>query len=256
MTLKVGVIGVGHLMAHVVPGLMRAEEPPEILLSARNADRVEKLSDKFGLSSTHDNAEIVKTCDVVIIAVRPFDVEETIAGLPWRKDQIALSFAGTVAHETIEKHVNRATAVVAMPVISAEFGESPTSMYPDNATVRKLLEPCGPVFAFDSEETFNVVRGSGAYFGWVQGLIMEMTDWMVDRGVPADQARAVVANMTRAGATSAGERSDVPLSELVNDLCLPGSLTGQGLEILRNADAFTPWKDAADSIYNRRGDNS
>ena len=256
MTLKVGVIGVGHLMAHVVPGLMRATSPPELILSARNSERVQKLQEQFGFTSTEDNAEIVQTCDVVIIAVRPFDVEETISDLPWRPDQIALSFAGTVAHAAIEKHVNGATVVVAMPVITAEFGESPTSMFPPNQTVEKLLAPCGPVYAFDSEEEFNVVRGSGAYFGWVQGLIMEMSDWMVDRGVPADKARSVVANMTRAGAISAAERSDIPLPELVNDLCLPGSLTGQGLDILRESNAFGPWKQAADSVYKRRGDNT
>ncbi len=256
MTKTIGVIGVGHLMAHVVPGLMRANPSPEIILSARNAERSAQLSKRHGLEVVDDIDEIVRRSDVVIIAVRPFDVEETITGLPWRPDHIALSFAGTVARANIQKHVNGADVVVAMPVITAEFGESPTSMYPPNQTVQELMASCGPVFAFDTEEAFNVARGSGAYFGWVQALVMEMTDWMAERGVPADQARAVVANMTRAGAISAAERSEVPLKELVQDLCLPGSLTGQGLDILNKGDAFTPWKDAAEAIYQRRGDNT
>ena len=80
---------------------------------------------------------------------------------------------------------------------------------------------------------------------------MELTNWLTSKGVPEDQARAVIAGMTRAGAVSASERADVPLPELINDLCLPGSLTGQGLEILRDGDAFSPWKAAAESILER-----
>lgn len=251
MTLTVGVLGVGHLMAHMVPGLMRAENPARILLSARNANRAASLAERFRLEICADNAELVARSDVVIVAVRPFDVEQTIDGLPWRAEQLVLSFAGTVSQATYVPHVNGAEIVLAMPVITAEFGESPTSIWPANRKVEALLAPCGPVIAFNSEDEFKAASGSGAYFGWVQALIMEMTDWLSAKGVREDQARALIAAMTRAGAVSAYERTDTPLPELINDLCLPGSLTGQGLDILNGADAFTPWKAAADSVFER-----
>ncbi len=256
MTLTVGVLGVGHLMTHVVPGLMRAAEPPRVLLGARNAARAASLAERFGLEICNDNTDLIARSDVVIVAVRPFDVAQTIEGLPWRSEQLVLSFAGTVSRSTYEPHVNGADIVLAMPVITAEFGESPTSIWPANATVNALMGPCGPVIAFESEEQFKAASGSGAYFGWVQALIMEMTGWLSAKGVREDQARALIAAMTRAGAVSAFERTDTRLPELINDLCLPGSLTGQGLEILNSADAFSPWKAAADSIFERhKGEN-
>ena len=138
-----------------------------------------------------------------------------------------------------------------MPVITAEFGESPTSIWPANETVEALMASCGPVIALQTEAHFQAASGSGAYYGWVQALIMELTGWLCAKGVPEDQARAVIAGMTRAGAVSALERSDTPLPQLIEDLCLPGSLTGQGLDILNKADAFAPWKDAAESIFQR-----
>lgn len=251
MTLTVGVLGVGHLMAHVVPGLMRADSPPKVLLSARNKERSAALAERFDLEICGDNEDLIGRSDIVTIAVRPFNVEETIAGLPWRAEQTVLSFAGTVPLSTFEPHVNGADVVLAMPVITAEFGESPTSVWPANATVEALMASCGPVIAFDTESQFKAVSGSGAYFGWVQALIMEMTDWLSAKGVPEDQARAVIAGMTRAGAVSASMRSDTPLPELINDLCLPGSLTGQGLDILKDAEAFSPWRAAAESIFER-----
>lgn len=251
MTMTVGVIGVGHLMAHVVPGLMRATPAPQILLSARGAARSAALAERYGLEICTENRELVERSNIVIVAVRPFDVEQTITGLPWTQDHTVLSFAGTISRSTYEPHVSGADIVLAMPVITAEFGESPTSIWPASDKVEALLTSCGPVIPFETENQFKVVSGSGAYFGWVQALIMEMTNWLGAKGVPEAQARAVIAGMTRAGAVSAFERKDTPLEELINDLCLPGSLTGQGLEILQNADAFTPWKAAADSIFER-----
>ncbi|MEM8687386.1 MAG: NAD(P)-binding domain-containing protein [Pseudomonadota bacterium] len=251
MTLTVGVLGVGHLMAHVVPGLMRADAPAEILLSARNAERANALARRFDLEICPDNSELITRSDVVIVAVRPFHVVQTIKDLPWRDSQTVLSFAGTVSRSDYEPYVNGATIVLAMPVITAEFGESPTSLWPSNGVVEDLLAPCGPVIAFQTETQFKAASGSGAYFGWVQALILEMTHWLSEKGVPEEEARALIAGMTRAGAVSAYERTDTPLKQLIEDLCLPGSLTGQGLEILKNADAFSPWQAAADSIYER-----
>ncbi len=251
MTITVGVLGVGHLMAHVVPGLMRTATPPKILLSARNAERAKALTERFALEICADNHDLIARSDVVIVAVRPFDVVDTIKGLPWRENQTVLSFAGTVSHSDYIAHVNGATIVLAMPVITAEFGESPTSLWPLNKVVEDLLAPCGPVIAFQSEAQFKAASGSGAYFGWVQALILEMTQWLTAKGVSENDARALISGMTRAGAVSAFERTETPLNELIEDLCLPGSLTGQGLEILKTADAFSPWKDAADSIYER-----
>ena len=184
MTVKVGVIGVGHLMAHVVPGLMRANPAPQILLSARGAARSAALAKRYGLEICTENRELVERSDIVIIAVRPFDVEQTITGLPWAPEHTVLSFAGTISRSTYEPHVNGADIVLAMPVITAEFGESPTSIWPANTQVEALMASCGPVVPFETEGQFKVVSGSGAYFGWVQALIMEMTDWAERQGGP------------------------------------------------------------------------
>ncbi|MEM7429062.1 MAG: NAD(P)-binding domain-containing protein [Pseudomonadota bacterium] len=256
MTKTIGVIGVGHLMEHVVPGLMRADAPPPILLSARNADRAARLAGKFGLEIVRENAEIVSRSDIVIMAVRPFDIEATIQGLPWEARHIVLSFAGTISRSNYEPHVNGAEIVQAMPVIAAEFGQSPTSIFPANPDVRELLSPCGPVIPFETEAAFKAASGAGAYFVWVQALVQEAIQWMTVKGVPPDTARNLIAEMTAAGALSVSQRADKPIDELIQEFCLPGSLSGQGLEILHKGNAFVPWHEALESIHKRRTSGS
>lgn len=69
-------------MAHVVPGLLRAGKPPKVLLSARNQARSAALAERFGLEVCSRTADLIERSDIVIVAVRPFDVEKTIVGLP------------------------------------------------------------------------------------------------------------------------------------------------------------------------------
>jgi pyrroline-5-carboxylate reductase len=55
--------------------------------------------------------------------------------------------------------------------------------------------------------------------------------------------------MTRAAGTAVRERMETPVAELVSELATPHSYTLKGLEVLREADAFAPWKQAADALY-------
>ena len=74
-----------------------------------------------GLEIVADNAEIVRRSNLIIMAVRPFDIETTVMGLPWREDQTVLSFAGTVSRDVYEPHVNGADIVLAMYLLEDRF---------------------------------------------------------------------------------------------------------------------------------------
>jgi hypothetical protein len=93
--LTVGVIGVGHLVRHMMPALVTGGH--RFILSARNRDTVADLSKRFRLEVLEDNAEIVARCDIVILAVRPYDAVSVAGGLPWRADMTVLSLCAGVA---------------------------------------------------------------------------------------------------------------------------------------------------------------
>lgn len=248
---RIGVLGVGHLMYHVVPGMMRADTAPNITLSPRSGERAQALSARFDLPIATNNAALVEASDILIVAVRPFQVEEVISNLPWRADQTILSFAATVPIAAFTPHVNGAQVVLGMPVVAAEFGESLSCIFPDDPACRALLEPCGSVIALAREEDFAAASVFGAYYGWTQALIKHASGWLAGQGLSEDTARALVAGMTKAGASSVLERSDTPLASLIDELCLPGSLTGEGVEILEGDEAFQPWNAAFETIFER-----
>lgn len=254
----IGILGVGHLMRHLTPGLLRADPPPKLLLSPRGAATSSALSRRYGLEIAPDNATLVERSDVVLLAVRPFQLVEATAGLPWRDDQVVVSLIAGISINSVQQALPRCRVARAIPVVAGEYGQSPTCLLPDDPVARRILEPAGPVIALATEADFEMASIVSCYGGWVQALIGETSAWLQKEGIDEELSRQLVAGMTRAASTVVLERRDVPVEHLVDELCLPGSFTGQGLDLLRQRNAFAPWHEACQALLERmhrqRGD--
>lgn len=246
----VGIIGVGHLIRHMVPAMVRS--PHTFILSERGRETSAKLAEQHGLEVVKDNQEIVDRADIVILAVRPYDALDVAGALNWRNDQTVLSLCAGAVGRDLEPVIAPARMVMAMPVVAAQYGESPTLLFPEDLACRTLLETCGPVVVLDSEDQFAPASVIACYYGWVHELIAQMSDWTAEQGVDPGVARQLVSQMTRAAATSARERIDTSPDGLVAELATPRSFTGAGLEILKEADAFEPWRRAAQHLADGR----
>ncbi len=252
--LTIGVLGVGHLIRHMMPALVRGVAGDRLLLSPRNAAVADTLSKRYGLAIAPDTATLVARSDVVLLAVRPPQVAEATEALPWRQGQIAVSLCAGVPRAVLRATIRGPNIVRAMPVIAAEFGESPTCIFPDNDVARSLLASCGPVLPLMSEEAFETASVSACYFGWVLALIDQMAQATAAQGLDPETSRLLVAQMTRAAATIARERTDASTAQLVEELASPGSFTLTGLEVLRDNRAFDAWHQAFHAVLQRLRD--
>lgn len=242
----VGIIGVGHLIKHLMPALVQTGH--RIVLSARSVEVVRDLQSRFALEVSEDLQSIVDQADIVMLAVRPFQAMELCSGLEFRDEQIVLSLCAGLALSELGPVVSPADAIRAMPVIAAEYGESPTLLWPDDAACRELLEPCGPVLATRDEAEFEPASVVACYFGWVQHLVGEIDAWSRDNGVSPDVSRHLVAQMTRAAGTLVGQRTETSVAQLVAEITPPRSMTGLGLDHLRDRKTFDAWREAADRV--------
>lgn len=246
MTTTIGIIGAGHLIKHMMPAM--AKTGSRFLVSERGREISAELAVQYGVEVLSDNQSIVDQSEIVVVAVRPFDAVEVCEALTFSDGQTVLSLCAGLPSSDLGPVVAPAVLVMAMPVVAAEFSESPTLIFPENLKCRALLESCGPVLALKTEDSFAPAATIACYYGWVQELISQMSDWVSAQGVDPEIARLLTAQMTRAAATTVRERPSTPTSQLVSELATPRSFTLKGLEVLHEADAFTPWKRAADAL--------
>jgi pyrroline-5-carboxylate reductase len=86
--------------------------------TARHEERVDELSERYGIEGTLDNVAAVKGAQVVVIAVKPQDIEVLLGdvGAALDSSQTVLSIAAAIPTELIERHVGDGVPVVrAMP---------------------------------------------------------------------------------------------------------------------------------------------
>jgi pyrroline-5-carboxylate reductase len=153
--MKIAIIGGGNLGSAIAEGLLKSKfcKAAEITITKRNIDTLKSLSDR-GVNVTANNNEAIKKSDLILLAVKPFQVTEVIAGL--KKDltakHVVVSVITGVSLNDLNEMVKRKNPVFrAMPNTAIAIQESMTCISHSNATpeqlqfVKKLFETLGKV---------------------------------------------------------------------------------------------------------------
>lgn len=247
--MRIGIIGVGHLAMSLLAGLRRAGWPPgEVLLSPRGHGP--ELAEDHGYALARDNADIVARCDTILLAVRPAHAVAAVTGLGWRDGQVLISACAGVPSAALAGVVAPAAMVRIMPITAAEFGASPTVVWPDHPAARPFLDAIGSAIPVASEAAFETATVSAAIYGWAQELIARGAEWSMAQGLPEETARQLVARtFTAAGRMQA--ESPEPMRALLKSLVTPGGITEAGLTHLRGAAALDAWEGACEVVLKR-----
>jgi pyrroline-5-carboxylate reductase len=79
---KIAIIGGGNLGAAIAEGLIKSQfvAPQQITVTRRNVDVIHHLK-VLGVNITSDNGAAIKQSDVIIVALKPYNVKEVLEGL-------------------------------------------------------------------------------------------------------------------------------------------------------------------------------
>lgn len=242
-----GIIGIGRLGASLVEGLYRSKAPLDLILSPRGASQIRALAAQFPIAVAPSNQAVVERADHVVLAARPDQLIDMARALEFRSGQVVVSVAAGLKQATVQAAVGPATAVRAMPVLSAAIGDSPTPIFPANATAIALFAHLGPVHAFDDEDAFSVSVVAATYYGWVYALMDTSARWLGRNGVATDTSRALIAQMTGAAAKQS-LRGGFDMGAMAEEIARPGTFTGIGMDLLRERGALDAWDDACQRV--------
>lgn len=247
----VGVIGVGGFATHLIEGLMRSDPSLQMVLSPRNRDRAQLLSERFGLPVMQTNDEVVSASDLVLLCTRPMHVFDSVADLPWREEQIIVSVAAGITRAELDPYVAPAEVVLSMPTNSGMIGAAAIPMHPQNSKAQQLLSKLGDIMVIDDEKVFAAASTLGAYFGWLLALMQESTAWLERNGADPAQARQLMVKVFRSVADVVSHRDQHSLEFMVDELRIPGGLTEHGLKLFTESGAMEEWSKILDATHDR-----
>ena len=138
MNKKIAIIGGGNLGTAIAEGLVKSgfTLPEHIMVTKRNIATIRYLEDK-GILVGDDNREAVRYADLVILAVKPFQVEEVVNRIKHdlTDHHLLLSVVTGVSMDDILQQAGRKIGVVrAMPNTAIAIQESMTCVCSKNTT--------------------------------------------------------------------------------------------------------------------------
>jgi pyrroline-5-carboxylate reductase len=161
MSKKIAIIGGGNLGTAIAEGLLKSKfcKAAEITVTKRNISTLKSLEDK-GVNITSDNNAAVRNSELVILAIKPFQVKDVLTAL--KKDitakHILVSVVTGVSVADIDEVVKKKLPLFrAMPNTAIAIQESMTCISYSNATeaqiklVKDLFDTVGKVTVIDEK---------------------------------------------------------------------------------------------------------
>ena len=117
---RIAILGAGRIGEALISGLLSSgwRDAADLTASTRREERVSELAERFGIAATTSNAEAAAGAALLVIAVKPQDLDTLLGELGplVQPDQTVLSIAAAVPTAAIERHLADGVPVVrAMP---------------------------------------------------------------------------------------------------------------------------------------------
>ncbi len=248
---RLGVVGGGNMAQAILRGAINEVIwSDEICVSNPHLQKLGLLRNQ-GVRITTDNREAARFGDVVLLAVKPQQMEgvlEEIGDL--LEGKTVLSIAAGYSRLRLKELLPKSFIICAMPNLPLTLGKGATAITPMEDVPRaayrfasSLFMKTGGVFIVPEEKLNDIipVNGSGpAFFFRIAELMAREAE---SRGIQYEMAVMMLAQ-TMAGSAEMILKSGKTLPELTQEVCSPGGATLAGLSALEDGDLAGVFKEA------------
>ena len=244
---KVGFIGAGNMCQALISGWIAQStfKADQIYVTNRTPGKTKRMVEQFGVHGVDTNEELVDKADIVILAVKPQDLQMAIEPIAsaFVPMHTVVSLAAGFRIASIKKILPECKIVRVMPNTPVKIHKGVVGFCtakPDPALdrwVEHAFSPLGLVVKVDEGEQFQALTvASGAGVGFVFELMIYWQEWLEERGIDAELAKRITVQ-TFVGASQLAEGSeDVSLVELQHKVASKKGVTAAGLDSMRELE--------------------
>ncbi|NKB36343.1 MAG: pyrroline-5-carboxylate reductase [Gammaproteobacteria bacterium] len=245
---RITFLGAGNMGRSLIGGLIANGYPADLLCAADpNAQQRQGLASLFNMSVYEDNLQAVAEAEVVVLAVKPQAVHDTIVSIADKLNEnnpLLISVAAGVRLSAISRSAGRALPVIrVMPNTPALIQSGAAALFANEQVkprqldlAEAIMRSVGIAIWLDDEaklDAVTAVSGSGpAYFFF---LMEAMEQAAIEQGIDAEQARLLVQE-TALGAAKMARESKFSAAELRRQVSSPGGTTESAIKLMQEAD--------------------
>ena len=246
LVMRITIIGAGNIGGAVAIGLARCQDAPQVTVTARHAASLERFV-PYGIQTSTDNRQAVQGADIVCFAVKPWQMEEMLAGLRDALDydqQLLVSLAPGITPEqfrawlTVDGRMPALAYVI--PNTAAEIGESMsyiaslTASETQLALLKEVFDGIGRSEIVPMGQMLSGTSLASCGIAYALRYLGAATEGGVQLGLDADQAGEAVCQTVRGAAELVRAKGSDPESE-IRRVTTPNGLTLKGLNAMEEA---------------------
>ncbi len=247
MTKKLGFIGGGNMASAIISGLIAKEiyAPQDIIASAATEKTVTRLISQFGIKATTSNEDIIRECDVIVLAVKPYMVFKVLEPIKshFKPDQLVISIASGIKLEKLIKELPSQKVYRAMPNTPAAVNLGMTSLCtklpeadPSREIVSEIFDAIGRTAWIDESLIHAAIAVHGSSPAYAYIMMEAMADAAVLEGMPRDKAYLMAAQ-SLLGAAQMVLTTGLHPGVLKDQVTSPGGNTIKAIAVLEQ-DGF------------------
>lgn len=244
-TETLAVLGCGTMGEAIVRGILRSGklEPAQIFATDRRAEVARALKEKHGVRTGSDNREACKDAAMVLICVKPHEVEPLVSNpalAPILTGKLVVSIAAGIRLEQLAGWLPKSAVVRAMPNTPCLIGEGMTVIArgpgvtdAQAAAVLEMFRSVGGCLEAEDKvmDAVTSLNGSGPAFAYI--ILEALTDGGVRMGLRRDTAMQIAAQMFQGAARMVLQTGMHPAA-LKDQVTTPAGSTIAGLLIMED----------------------
>lgn len=240
--MKIAVIGAGAMGGATVRGMLRAGVALKgnITITARSQATLDRFADT-GVVRTLDNRKAAATADMVIIAVKPWIVEQVLREIEPTEAQTLIVLAAGVSPADLIKWTEGLPAIITViPNIAIEYCQSMSFIAPVKATeeqtaaVEAMFREMGDVVLTDQQHLAAGTALASCGIAYAMRYVRAATEGGVELGFRAAEAQRIVVQ-TVAGATALLQATGCHPEAAIDKVTTAGGMTIRGLNAMEQA---------------------
>jgi pyrroline-5-carboxylate reductase len=245
---NIGFIGAGNMAQALIQGWLGKNlvKPEELFVSNRTQGKLIKLTTDFGVVACATNEELVDKCDVIVLAVKPQDMEAAVEPISssFTEDQIVISLAAGISFKKLKKllpknkHLVRLMANTPAKIMKGTFGYcTPNPDIRVDRWMERMFKPLGLTVKLEEGEQYEAFMvATSAGVGFVFELMIYWQEWLEERGIDAELAQSMTVSTFLGASELALRTAPQSLSDLQSQVTSKKGVTSAGLLSMRELE--------------------
>ena len=246
--MKIAIIGAGAMGGAMADGFIKsgAVKPADISVANPTAQKLEHFALQ-GASVTTDNKTAAEGADIVVIAVKPWLVEQVVNELKPMLNytrQTIITVAAGISGSQFTAWLKKDDAVpqtfIVIPNTAIAVLASMTFIVPVNATadttaiVKALFDNVGQTMVTDERHLSAGMTLASCGIAYAMRYVRAAAEGGVELGFKADMAKDIVLQTMKGAVELLQANGNHPEAE-IDKVCTPGGLTIRGLNEMEHA---------------------